>query len=424
MFNTAEVSTTSNSAKLANAAFLTVIFFSFFGTSLPFRPEIETVEEIGTSNLVNQIFYSLVFILAVFSLIPVKEKLSSLILKEKFLTLFLLWCTLTLIWSDFSLTAAKRLFQIFTVVLAGYSFLLHDFTHSDLLRNIKYIMYPYLVISILSCLLVPGALDPNFKTWRGLATDKNNLGQIGLACTVFSYMIYKNEEYFYSRMTAIVMLTISILLLIGSMSSTSIIILAIILCLAVLYWVSKIFEETGYAKIIAGLIIVTFAVAAISVIIFAPEVFNLFTELFGKDSTFSGRTDLWTYISFEISKHLWLGTGYQSFWLVENVNIEMLYKVFVWLPNQAHNGYLDIINEVGLIGFFFFLLFLGNYFYRALKIKNDPGWKWFLIIAVVSNMQESSFFRPGRLMNFLIILTYQIAILYTVSQSQQKNSGS
>lgn len=424
MFSGTEESTKSNSAKLANAAFLIVIFFSFFGTSLPFRPEIETVEEIGTSNIINQIFYSIVFILAVFSLIPVKEKLSSLILKEKFLAFFLLWCALSLIWSEFSLTAAKRLFQIFTIVLAGYSFLLHDFDQNDLLRNIKYIMYPFLVISILSCFFVPGALDPNFKTWRALATDKNNLGQIGLACTVFTFMIYKNEEYFYSRITAIIMLVISISLLIGSMSSTAIIILAIILSFSALFFTSKLFEKTGYAKIIAGLIIVTFSTAAISVIIFAPDVFNFFTQLFGKDSTFSGRTDLWTYISFEISKHFWLGTGYQSFWLVENVNIEMLYKVFVWLPNQAHNGYLDIINEVGMIGFFFFLFFLGNYFINVFKFKNDPGWKWFLLIAVVSNMQESSFFRPGRLMNFLIILTYQVVVFNNSQLPLKRNNVS
>ncbi len=409
----------SNYAKIANAAFLLTLFFAFFGTALPFRPEIENVEDIGTSNIVNQISFSLIFILSVISLTPNKEKLYSLILREKFLTLFLLWCAISLIWSEFSFVAAKRLFQIFSVVLAGYSFLLHDFSQSDLLKNIKIIMYPYLVFSLVSCLVIPGALDPNFHTWRGLATDKNNLGQIGLACFVFSYMIYQTEENFYSRMTAIIMSVISVLLLIGSMSSTSIIIFIVILSFAGIFFISKFFQEIGYAKIVAQLFILTIVLVAISVLTLAPEILNLFPELFGKDSTFSGRTDLWTYIAFEISKHPWLGTGYQSFWLVENVNIELLYKVFVWLPNQAHNGYLDIINEVGFIGFIFFLLFLVNYFFRISKISYDLGWKWFLIIAVISNLQESSFFRPGRLMNLLVILAYQVLIVLDANENSQ-----
>lgn len=410
MFSESAV-TNSKSARLANAAFLLSIFFAFFGTALPFRPEIENVEDIGTSNLVNQISFSLIFILSAISLVSVKEKLYSLLLREKFLTIFILWCALSLIWSEFSFVAAKRLFQIVALVLAGYAFLLHDYNYNDLLKNIKWIMYPYLVLSLISSLVIPEALDPNFHTWRGLTTDKNNLGQIGLACFVFAVMIYKNEENFYSRMTAIVMIAVSILLLIGSMSSTSIIIFAVILSFSFVFFISKFFEEIGYSKIIAYLIILFLSLAAISVLTFAPEVVSQFTELFGKDSTFSGRTDLWTYISFEISKHFWLGTGYQSFWLVENVNIEMLYKVFVWLPNQAHNGYLDIINEVGFIGFILFLFFLVNFFFRISKVSYDPGWKWFLIIAVVSNMQESSFFRPGRLMNLLIILAYQVIVV-------------
>jgi len=409
----------TNFAKLANAAFLLTLFFAFFGTALPFRPEIENVEDIGTSNIVNQISFSIIFILSVISLTPIKERLYTLILREKFLTLFLLWCAISLIWSEFSFVAAKRLFQIFTVVLAGYSFLLHNYSNSDVLKNIKLIMYPYLVFSVISCLIIPGALDPNFHTWRGLATDKNNLGQIGLACFVFSYMIFQNEEQFYSRMTAIVMLTLSVLLLVGSMSSTSIIIFAVILSFAAVSFISKFFQATGYSKIVTRLIILTFVLTALSVLLLAPDVLSAFPELFGKDNTFSGRTDLWTYISFEISKHPWLGTGYQSFWLVENVNLELLYKVFVWLPNQAHNGYLDIINEVGFIGFFFSLLFLVNYFFRISKISYDPGWKWFLIIAVISNLQESSFFRPGRLMNLLVILVYQVLIIQDYKENSQ-----
>ncbi len=82
----------------------------------------------------------------------------------------------------------------------------------------------------------------------------------------------------------------------------------------------------------------------------------------GKDLTLTGRTELWADI-FRIAKtHLLFGCGFQGFWVVDALNIQALYQVYVWIPIQAHNGYLDILNETGLVGLTLFIIAVINFF--------------------------------------------------------------
>ncbi|MBK7378004.1 MAG: O-antigen ligase family protein [Ignavibacteriales bacterium] len=393
---------------IANISFIILIFFTVFGTALPFRSKAAEVAEIGTSNIINQIVFSSLFILSLIALLPKRRELLSFIIKEKFLTAFIIWCFLSLIWSEFSFNSFKRLFQMFCTISVSIAFLLHNDSRNDLLKFIKYIIYLYLILSFLSVILVPDALDPDFHTWRGLTSQKNMLGQDALISSIFCYLFYKNTDEFYSRVIAMMMMLLSIVLMVGSMSSTSILIFIFLLALSIFYFVYKLFEPTGYGRTAASILIFTLLSCLLAVITLAPDFFKLIPELFGKDDTFSGRTDLWTYMLFEISKHPWLGAGYQGFWVVENKSVLVIYDYFVWLPNQSHNGYIDIINEVGFIGFILFLFFIVSYFTRFAISKIKSQWIWFMIIAVISNFQESTFFRPGHLLSALVVFAYLI----------------
>ena len=93
----------------------------------------------------------------------------------------------------------------------------------------------------------------------------------------------------------------------------------------------------------------------ISVLIF-PDIFNTLPSLIGKDITFTGRTYLWAAIWEVIKKHILIGCGFQGYWVISNKDLLELYKNFVWLPNQAHNGYLDILNEIGIVGLVLFAI--------------------------------------------------------------------
>ena len=45
-----------------------------------------------------------------------------------------------------------------------------------------------------------------------------------------------------------------------------------------------------------------------------------------------------------------LGTGFESFWLGER--LDQLEGIFFFVPNEAHNGYLEVYLNLGLLGLF------------------------------------------------------------------------
>ena len=96
-----------------------------------------------------------------------------------------------------------------------------------------------------------------------------------------------------------------------------------------------------------------------------------------------------------------------------------LYQIYVWLPNEAHNGYLDIFNEVGLVGFGIFILIIINYFFNLNKLYNPTSWKWFIIATLIINLQESTIFRIGHLAGAMFVIAY--LVLFWQLNNQEKN---
>jgi len=154
-----------------------------------------------------------------------------------------------------------------------------------------------------------------------------------------------------------------------------------------------------------SLIIVT-AVILSSIFIMAPEYINAIPEYFGKDITLTGRTDLWYDMFAEAKKHLLIGCGFSGFWVTENPDLLILYENYVWLPNQSHSGYLDILNEVGLIGISIFVLMIVYYFINLSKLNKTHYWKWMVLMALLTNLTETSLFKPRQLIGAMFIFAY------------------
>ena len=405
--------------KIAIAIFVILIFFEFFGTSIPFQPRIKDVAEIESSNILNQIIYSFLFLVSCYVLILNWKSFIELITKEKFLTIFLLWCLLTMAWSIDPFVTLKRLFRIITFFTVSSSFLLSVSSNKEILRYFKGVLYLYVFISIVSCLVIPGAIDPQFHTWRGLTSQKNDLGQVSLACILLSFFIYQNESG-YSKIIAAISTFASISLLFGSMSVTSIISFMFLIMIGILFKIDSLFEPIGLRRTVSALIIFFVIGITATFILFSSNIFRELTNLVGKDITFSGRTDLWLAMLNEISNHFYLGAGFQSFWSLSNPKVLNLYQIFVWLPNQAHNGYIDVLNEVGLVGFILFLSLIINYFIGSAKLKiSDNPWKWFIVIALIVNLQESTFFRPGHILGGMLMFSYLVLFRQLLLQEEE-----
>ena len=86
----------------------------------------------------------------------------------------------------------------------------------------------------------------------------------------------------------------------------------------------------------------------------------------GRDTTLTGRTDIWDK-ALGLVQNPVLGAGFETFWLGDR--LLAMWKAFpVFLPNQAHNGYLEMYINLGVVGLILFLFALGSS-YRSLHGK-------------------------------------------------------
>lgn len=389
---------------LANAVFVVYFFFIFYGTTVPFREKIENAEDIGTSNIVNQIVFGSLFLISLLTLIPKWRYVKSIILKEKFFSLFLLWSGISILWSTYPDVSLKRFIQYLTTFTVIYSALLYTNNSNSLIKYFKILLSVYVVISILSVFTIPGAKD-RFGIWQGLAPSKNHLGIMCVISIIF-FINFLAEANLKWKPLYLALLLISIALFIGSNSFTSLLSVIIILIIYSILQIDHIFKLLNIGRFISFFIAASGLIFFSMTVIFFPDVLASIFGAGGRDLTLTGRTDLWAVMILYIQKHLLFGCGFQGFWVVNSPQMIDIYNDFIWLPLQAHNGYIDIINETGLIGFSIFILLIINYFKQLSKTSTKHFFNWFIIAALIINLTESTLIRPNISLGSMFIFSY------------------
>jgi exopolysaccharide production protein ExoQ len=91
------------------------------------------------------------------------------------------------------------------------------------------------------------------------------------------------------------------------------------------------------------------------VVVFAAAFPDTLLEMIGKDPTLTGRTELWSYVLIDINQRPLLGWGYLAFWSPNNPAAKEISDSLHWSIPQAHNGLLEMLLNVGMIGTAFFI---------------------------------------------------------------------
>jgi O-antigen ligase len=332
---------------------------------------------------------------------------AELIWREKWLTLFLVWVTLSLAWSDYPLVTIKRALTVVGEAIVCIAFLFHTRWSSDALRPLRIIVGLYAVATIVAVAAYPeGAIQWDFPALRGLARTKNNLGQIALFSIVvwFAVITYHNGRW--SNLAHLGLLGLSLIAYFSAQSMTSFLAGGVLLAI----WavrragtaIATPFVATTYT------IIATFFVLILAgvVLIFTPEFLRSVFGWFGKDLTFTGRVDLWGTVYTMTADRWWLGWGFGGFWVMDSPHLVPLFQVFPWIPNQAHQGYLDVFNQTGIVGLFLLVAMIVHYFAGIARVRTRQLWIWLVFAILVFNLQESLFFRPRHIGHFLFLFSY------------------
>ncbi len=334
--------------------------------------------------------------------------------KNIFIWLYFIFGAVSIIWSDYSFISLKRLVKALGNVIMALIILTEqrpDEAIGAILRRLAFLLLP---LSVLFIMYYPNLGREYHVTgaqmFTGATLKKNSLGALCLISGIyFGWNLLVNTQrgigsgnklHFLIYLTIIPMI---VWLLYMANSATSTAIMAIAICLFLL---SRIRVMARKPRMIFN-----FSLAAISVFLVLEATIGLTTlivvNILGRDTTLTTRVPMW-YGLLKMAGNPIVGVGYDSFWL--GARLEALWQAYGKLI-QAHNGYLEVYLNLGLIGLSLILI---NIISGLIKVQKQLHVEYpfailrltLIVVVAIYNWTEATFYGVNNmwLLQFLGIL--------------------
>ncbi len=349
-------------------------------------------------NPLDALVYSSLIIAGLYVLNKREVSLSEAFRNNGWLMAFLLYCFIAILWSDFPFVAFKHWIK----VLGHPIIVLVLFTEPDpeeaLVRLMKRSAYVLVPFSVLFIKYYP-EIGRQFDEWTGLpmnngiAQNKNGLGSLCLVLGFFFVWYFlktwraekskaRRDEL---RLLGVFLVMIAWLLRQSHAATAT-------LCLLIAIAVILVLQRPWVNKKLIG----TYALLALVVLIVAELAFGVFdrvADFTGHQATIMGRAELWRQC-LALHTNPIFGVGFESFWLGDR--LQLLHEGRPWQPNEAHNGYLEIYLNMGLVGLFMlFGLIIATFRKIRFELFRNTDWGrfrlGFLAAIVFYNLTEATF---------------------------------
>lgn len=132
---------------------------------------------------------------------------------------------------------------------------------------------------------------------------------------------------------------------------------------------------------------------------------------FGRDLTFTGRTELWAAVFNKIWERPWLGYGYTGFWQGWAGASGEVWSAVGWEAPSSHNGLLDLWLDLGLLGLSAFILSFIATCLRSVtwvRLTKTAEGMWplaYLTFLFLANITDSSLFKQNFLWLMYVVIT-------------------
>ncbi len=369
----------------------------------------------GSDFALIQLIFLVIYLITFCLLVLRWKKVIKVITKDTFIWLLLGLAIFSVFWSD-----APNLTRSRTIALVGtILFSLYLASRYSLKEQLQLLGWTFGIAIIASFLFAVGL--PKYGLmggvhagdWRGIYNHKNVLGKVMAPGTiVFLILALTAKKRYWIFWLGLVF---SVLLIMASKASSPIINVLILVVELILFQILR----WDYDFMIPTLM----GISTISSITYSLIAGNaeLIAALFGKDLTLTGRTNFWPFIIDKIWENPWLGYGFGAFWRgLEGQSADIWYASG-WKPPNSHNGYLDLLLELGLVGFSIYLIEFITSFQKALAyiraVKTaDCFWPAiFLTYIVLANLTESTLIIQN---DFFFVI--QVAIFFSIRIPQEK----
>jgi O-antigen ligase len=294
-----------------------------------------------------------------------------------------------------TLTLASTVLSCFAICLVGW----HPRRFQQL--ALPALMY-VLVVSLVVGMIYPDKIteigdDLSLKdAWHGITLTKNQFAMVaslGVVLCVHRFLARQGRAVW--SIAGAVVAAVCLILSRGNASQFATLLAVVFMVIVLRAPVIKQYFVGHVSVSIAGLMLL-YELVIQNVLPGSYTLLAPVRTLTGKDTTFSSRTMIWDLIKEHIQAAPYLGSGYGAYWVgpIEKSPSYIFVQVMWFYPTEAHNGYLDIINDLGYVGLGALILLLLWYVRQALQLLQFDRNQAVLYFAVlfqemVVNMSES-----------------------------------
>lgn len=317
----------------------------------------------------------------------------------------LAWIWLSGLWSlDLSATMPSALVLLLATGIGIYLGL--SWKPREFLGLVAAVCLVCAIVSLAVCLLTPWGTAPGQEQWAGVFPHRNVFTRV-MALGAFTYPFSPLADRWGKGATAaMVGLFLGLMALGGARTEMLALVSAWLL-----YPVLTSLRLERSLRIPAALVLLVACTAGMSWLALHLETF---IGLLGKDLTLTGRIPLWQALWPWLANRPLAGYGFDAFWQpVVNPGVPELWAWVGWEQHHAHNGYIQLLLDVGLVGALLTTAFLVRTGWLALsRLAIDPQdryAKWSLMVlcfVVVLNIAESVLIQRASLYWMLMVAVF------------------
>jgi exopolysaccharide production protein ExoQ len=347
-----------------------------------------------------------------------------LLVRNKWIFFYFLFCAISIVWSDDSLVSFKRWIKALGDVIMALVILTEERPYEavgTLLRRLAFVILPLSVLFIRFYPDLGRAYHMAAPMYIGAATSKNSLGQICLISGMyFSWsLIFQWHEEVEKGGIPRVTVSLLFLLLVAWLfymadSATSLTCWLVVLGLFLAGRVPALANEPRIFVVSAAIL-----VALLGVLEYTFGISDAIITGLGRSRDLTTRVPMWEML-LSLDTNPLIGVGYENFWSGERVNaIWRMYPGII----QAHNGYVDLFLNIGMVGL---LLIVMNIIIGIMnvfrKLESDYAVALlqlaFILTVVLNNWTEASI-KP--ISNMFVILL--LGIMDVSGQESPEEDG-
>jgi O-antigen ligase len=323
---------------------------------------------------------------------------NALFTKNRWIWLYFIFGAISFLWSDYPLVSLKRWFKALGNVIMVVVILTEDRPYEAIgviLRRLAFLLLPLSVLLIKYYPELGKTYHRGLPMYMGVADQKNGLGQICLFCGIYfcwKLLLNRREGIELGRRLhfSIYLIILPMLAWLFHManSATSLACMIVAVGLFVVARQPVVAREPSRVLVFCIACIVLFGIME-----YFFDVLNTIITMLGRRQDLTTRVPMWNDLLGMVKNPI-VGFGYESFWLGDRWQ----YMYEKWkITSQAHNGYLEMYLNMGLIGLFFLLCWILSGLRKvnrhlAIDYKAAMLRLCFIVIVVLYNWTEATFY--------------------------------